>query len=80
VFDGIKRALVLKVLNDVLKDEVKKMPANWKTTLLGILTIAGTVSAGGAQLLHGDTPDWKILLAGITAGWGLIHAKDATTK
>ncbi len=56
---------------------------NWKTTLLGVITIL--IAAGGAAkaLLDGDpstNPDLMALTAAVTAGWGLITAKDASTN
>jgi len=51
-----------------------------KTTILGILTIAGTVINGVVAMLQGHQPDIPSTIAGVTAGWGLIHASDATPK
>lgn len=53
---------------------------NWKTTTLGILTIVGTLSTAGIAALNGHHVDLPTSIAGITAGWGLIHASDATPK
>ena len=50
---------------------------NWKTTATGVLTIL--VAACGA-VLHwlktGSVPDLATTFAALTAGWGLIAAKD----
>ena len=80
MFNGLKRKLLVKVVNDVLEDEVKKMPINWKTTLLGILAIIATVAHSGTQVLTGQAVDWTTMIAGIGAGLGLIHAQDAVKK
>lgn len=54
---------------------------NWKTTTLGVLTILGAVSNAGITFLKtGTLPDLGILIAAITAGIGLITAKDAAAK
>lgn len=50
---------------------------NWKTTLLGILTILATLSAAGINYLKtGQLPDVTALLTGLGAGWALVWAKD----
>jgi hypothetical protein len=47
-----------------------------KTTALGILTIVATLSSVGIQLLQGGTPDFMGAFAAVTAGIGLIKARD----
>lgn len=49
---------------------------SWRTTTLGILTIAGTLISATMGLLNGHQPDLATSIAGLTAGWGLIHAAD----
>lgn len=57
------------------------MNSNWKTTTLGILTIVSTlIGAAIAYLSTGVTPNFTTLIAGLTAGWGLVHAKDAVAS
>lgn len=51
---------------------------NWKTTTLGILTILGTLINAAVAYLHGQHVDVPTTLAGLTGGWGLIHAADAS--
>jgi hypothetical protein len=52
---------------------------NWKTTVTGILSIVvALASAGLAFLKTGSVPDIGTLIAAVTAGVGLIVAKDAT--
>ena len=48
-----------------------------KTTALGILTIFATVTNIGIQLLSGGTPDFVGAFASVTAGIGLIKARDS---
>ena len=48
-----------------------------KTTALGILTIVATLSNVGIQLLNGGAPDFIGAFAAVTAGIGLIKARDA---
>lgn len=51
---------------------------NWQTSLLGILTIIAAASSAGRDFLTtGQIPDLGLLLASLTAGWGLIAARDA---
>lgn len=49
---------------------------SWRTTVLGILTIAGTLISAGIALLNGHYPDMATTSAGVLAGVGLIHAAD----
>jgi hypothetical protein len=53
------------------------MKQNWKTTVLGVLTIAGVLVNAGISALKGQHIDLPVLFAGVTSGWGLIHAADA---
>ena len=48
-----------------------------KTTALGILTIVATLSNVGIQLINGSAPDFVGAFAAVTAGFGLIKARDA---
>ena len=47
-----------------------------KTTILGILTIVGAVVSAATQFLSSGTIDLLIIAPAITAGVGLIKAKD----
>ena len=52
---------------------------SWRTTILGVCTILAALSAAGKALLDGDpttTVDPATLIAAITAGVGLIMARD----
>jgi hypothetical protein len=54
---------------------------NWKTTLLGILTIIASLSTAGREFLaNGSVPDLGLVTASLLAGWGLIVAKDSTAR
>ena len=56
------------------------MGASWKTTLFGVCTILAVVGSVGKALLDGDpvtNPDWATTIAGLTAAFGLIFAKDS---
>lgn len=52
---------------------------SWKTTASGISAIVAAV-AGAAQLLLDNNPatnpDWTAVIAAVTAGFGLIFARD----
>ena len=52
---------------------------NWKTTLLGALTIIASLSVAGREFLTttGTLPDLGLVAASLLAGWGLITARDA---
>lgn len=57
--------------------------SHWKTTLAGVLMIAGTLATFvGDWLAHGPPPatSWSMLGAGLTAGVGFITAADAKPK
>ncbi len=59
------------------------MKQNLKTTVLGIATILTAVSSAVIALIDGDpatTFDVASVIAAITAGLGLVMAKDADKK
>jgi len=51
---------------------------SWKTTTLGCLSIAGALIHAVQAWLGGQPVDFTMLIAALTAGWGLIHAADAS--
>jgi redox-regulated HSP33 family molecular chaperone len=51
---------------------------NWKTTTLGILTIAGALISAVTTFLKTGTIDLITTGPLITAGWAAIQAKDAS--
>lgn len=51
--------------------------ANWKTTLTGICMILAAIANAGMDLLQNKPVDFPVTIAAITAGVGLIMAKDA---
>jgi hypothetical protein len=54
---------------------------NWKTNLLGALTIIASLSTAGREFLaSGTIPDLGLIGASLLAGWGLIMAKDNNTR
>jgi hypothetical protein len=54
------------------------MKTDWKTTLLGVFTILAAVADAGKDFLAtGSLGDIGLLFASITAGVGLILAKDS---
>ncbi len=61
----------------VLTSHLKILLNNYmKTTALGILTIVATLSNVGIQVLNGGAPDFMGAFAAVTAGIGLIKARD----
>jgi uncharacterized membrane protein HdeD (DUF308 family) len=54
---------------------------NWKTTTMGVITIALSVLTIAKNALEsGTVPDLMAHVTAITAGWGLIVAKDNTAR
>ena len=54
---------------------------NWKTNVLGGLTIIVAVaSAAKSYLATGTVPDMAALSTAVLAGWGLVMAKDNTAR
>lgn len=53
-----------------------EMTRSWKTTLAGILTIVVTLAKAALDFLGGQTPDITSTSIGLSAGIGLIAAKD----
>lgn len=54
------------------------MKASWKTTTLGIVAIVGAVLSAVKAVLTSGPGGINIAetVAAISAGWGLIHARD----
>ena len=55
------------------------MKGSWKTTGLGIVTIIFALSDAAKAMLDSDpltNPAWPVVIAAITAGIGLIMARD----
>jgi hypothetical protein len=50
---------------------------DWKTTLAGVLTIVGTLTTAGLAFLHQQPVNIPTVIAGLTAGAGLIKAADS---
>lgn len=53
--------------------------ASWKTTVTGICTIVVAIGAAIKALVDGDAstnPDWPTVISAVTAGIGLIVARD----
>ncbi len=54
---------------------------NYKTTILGVLTIIVAVaSAAKSFLATGSVPDIAALTTAVLAGWGLVMAKDNNAR
>jgi len=51
--------------------------ANYKTTILGVLTILGIICKAALAILNSEPLDYSVLATGISAGVGLLLAKDA---
>lgn len=52
---------------------------SWKTTAAGISAIVAAVAGAAKLMLDADpntNPDWTALIAAVTAGVGLIAARD----
>lgn len=54
---------------------------NWKTTTIGILLIVSSVSTAALHYFQtGALPDFAPLATAVTAGVGLLVAKDSTVS
>lgn len=54
---------------------------NWRTTTLGVITALTSILSIAAALLKGEAiADFPTHLAAITAGFGLVFARDAAIK
>jgi hypothetical protein len=49
---------------------------DWQTTLAGLATIVGTLCAAGLNLYNKQPLNVPVMVAGLTAGIGLIRAAD----
>ena len=52
---------------------------SWKTTAAGISAIVAAVAGAAKLMLDADpntNPDWTALIAAVTAGIGLVMARD----
>lgn len=52
---------------------------SWKTMAMGVFTIISTIAGAAVLLLDGDpltNPNWASVSAAITAGVGLLAARD----
>ena len=50
--------------------------SSWKTTVLGILALIATIAKLATEVLGGHPVDIGMTVLGVTAGAGLIAAKD----
>jgi hypothetical protein len=54
---------------------------NWKTNVIGALTILIALATGTKEYLATDSlPDLGLIVASVLAGWGLINAKDSNAR
>lgn len=53
---------------------------NWRTTVSGIIAVSIAVLTAAKGVISGTAIDWGATMAAVTAGIGLITAKDASTK
>ena len=54
-------------------------PRSWRTTVLGIASIAAALLNAGILYLKGQPVDFGATLAAIMTGWALIHAADSAS-
>jgi hypothetical protein len=52
-------------------------PRSWRTTILGIASIAAALLNAAILYLNGQPVDFGVTLSAIMAGWALIHAADS---
>lgn len=53
------------------------MSKSWKTTSAGVITILIAVLNAGINLIQGKPIDFAATIAAVTAGVGLLSAKDS---
>jgi hypothetical protein len=54
---------------------------NWKTNVIGALTILIALATGTKEYLATDSlPDLGLIVASVLAGWGLINSKDNNAR
>ena len=53
------------------------MGKSYKTTILGVIAILTAVFNGVTALINGTPVDWTMIISSISAGIGLIAAKDS---
>lgn len=54
---------------------------NWKTTLLGILTLVSALAGAGVEFLKAGTlPNFAMLVPVLLSGWALLHSADASAS
>jgi hypothetical protein len=52
---------------------------SWKTSTLGAIAILSAVSTAVSAVIDGNpatNPDWTATIAAVSAGWGLLCARD----
>jgi len=54
-------------------------PSSWRTTALGIASIAAALLNAGILYLKGQQVDVGATFAAVLSGWALIHAADAAS-
>lgn len=55
------------------------LKGSWRTTSLGILAIISAVCGAATAILDGNpatNPDWTTIISAVTAGVGLMTARD----
>lgn len=56
---------------------VEVLLKNWKTTITGVLAIIAAVTGAATALMNNHPVDWPSVIGAVTAGIGLITAKDS---
>ena len=54
-------------------------PSSWRTTILGIASIAAAVLNALILYMKGQPVDVGATLAAVMSGWALIHAQDSAS-
>ena len=54
-------------------------PRSWRTTVLGIASIAAALLNAAILYLKGQPVDFGTTFAAVLSGWALIHAADSAS-
>ena len=59
------------------------LKGSWRTSSLGILAIISAICGAATAILDGNpatNPDWTTIVSAVTAGVGLMTARDANVS
>lgn len=72
--------IIGKYIDSKLKSAINAMPPGTKLKALGLASLLATLATAAKLLLDGDAatnPDWTLVIAQVTAAWGLLVARQS---